>query len=217
MTITPPLVSVIIPCYNHESYIEASIMSVLNQTYENVELIVLDDGSKDSSPDIISRLHRQHGFYFEPQSNIGLAKTLNKAIGLAKGKYISYIGSDDIMLPDKTATQVDYMESRPDIAVCGGNIIAIDQNGNKHPKQKNPPYREIDFDDVFVGLNAGIAAPTAMMRKDVLDEEGGYDPDIALEDIYMWLKLTSRGHIISGLDSVLLYYRKHPSNTYKNY
>lgn len=212
-----PLVSIIVPCYNHEAYIEACIDSVLRQTYPNTELIVIDDGSTDDSPRILEGLHRQHGFHYERQSNMGFARTLNKAIGMASGKYVAYIGSDDIMMPDKTEKQVAFLESRSDIAVCGGNIIAIDAEGNELPKQKSPPYRELDFADIFLGKKPGIAAPTAMIRKEVLDKEGGYDPSIALEDMYMWLKLTYRGYKIAGLDSVLLYYRKHPSNTYKNY
>ena len=148
---------------------------------------------------------------------MGFARTLNKAIGIASGKYVAYIGSDDIMLADKTKKQVEFLESRPEIAVCGGNVIAIDAQGVELPKQGTPPYRELDFEDVFLGKTPGIAAPTSMIRKEVLDKEGDYDPNIALEDMYMWLKLTSRGYKIAGLDSVLIYYRKHPNNTYKNY
>ena len=212
-----PLVSIIVPCYNHAAYIEACIESVLQQTYPNIELIVIDDGSTDESPKILEGLHHRHGFYYEHQGNMGFARTLNKAISIAKGKYVAYIGSDDIMLADKTEKQVAFLESRSDIAVCGGNVIAINAQGDELPNQYAPLYRELDFEDVFLGKTPGIAAPTAMIRKEVLDKEGNYDPSIALEDMYMWLKLTSRGYKIAGLESVLIYYRKHPSNTYKNY
>lgn len=212
-----PLVSIIVPSYNHEAYIEACIDSVLKQTYPNIELIVIDDGSTDRSPEILEGLQRQHGFICHRQKNMGLARTLNKAISLAQGKYIATMGSDDIMMPEKTEKQVAFLEARPDVAVCGGNVLAIDPQGNILSKQKEVPCRELDFDDVFLGRKPGIATPTAMIRKEVLDKEGGYDPDIPVEDVYMWLKLTSRGYKIAGLDCLLLYYRKHPHNTTRKY
>lgn len=83
-----PLVTVIIASYNHARYIEASIMSVINQTYKNIELLVIDDGSKDDSPALLKRLQQQHGFYLRLQANQGLARTLNDAIAQAKGDLI---------------------------------------------------------------------------------------------------------------------------------
>ncbi len=212
-----PLVTVIIPSYNHARYIESCIHSVLNQTYPAIELIVLDDGSSDGSPAIIERLAAQHSFYFEAQTNMGLARTLNKGISLSRGKYICTLGSDDIFLLDKTEKQVPLLEARPDIAVCGGNQLVIDSDGilaNK--RQKFPAYRELDFDDIFLDRKPGIAASSAMIRRDTLEREGGYDPEIRLEDMYLWFKLTAGGHRIAGLNDVLIYYRKHATNNYKN-
>lgn len=212
-----PLVSVIVACYNHQKYIEECLLSIFKQSYDNIEIIVIDDGSKDNSSYIVERLRREYDFYYESQNNMGFSRTLNKAIGIARGKYVSYIGSDDIMESDKTKIQVDFLEKRPEISVCGGNVISIDSQGRELPNQKFPPYRELGFEDIFLGLKPGIVAPTVMFRRETLLKEGGYDPDIPLEDMYMWLKLTSRGYIIAGLDKVLLRYRKHSANTYKNY
>ena len=78
-----PLVSVIVPCYNHEKYVEKTIESIVNQTYKNIELIVIDDGSKDNSTIILEKLSRQYNFYYEHQHNIGLPATLNKMIKMA--------------------------------------------------------------------------------------------------------------------------------------
>lgn len=212
-----PLVSVICACYNHAPYIEACLNSVLEQTYPAIELIVIDDGSTDGSIEKIAALQQQHGFYFEAQANQGLAATLNKAIKLSKGKYIAQIGSDDIFTTDKTAIQVRFMESRPDIAICGGNMLIIDEHGAVQGKQKSFPYRELGFDDLFAQRKAGIPASSSMIRREVLEKEGAYEPDIRLEDMYLWFKLLSRGHIMAGLPDTLLYYRKHGSNTYRNY
>ena len=212
-----PLVSVIIPSYNHAAYIEQTINSVLRQTYSPIELIVIDDGSRDDSPQLLRRLAAEHGFRLELQTNQGLSRTLNTGIALATGKYICTVGSDDILMLDKTEKQVLFMEANPHIAVCGGNQLLIDGTGQLiNKRQYFSPHRELNFDDLFLGRKALIAASSAMMRRDVLEREGGYDPSIPLEDMYMWFKLTSHGYTIAGLNDVLIYYRKHESNSYKN-
>ena len=217
MSIKFPLVSIIIPSYNHEKYIIGCITSVFNQTYKNIELIVIDDGSSDSSPHLIRKLKESHDFYFEIQDNMGLSNTLNKGIALAKGKYICTVGSDDILMLDKTEKQITFMEEHEDIAVCGGNAIVIDDRGKiVNKRQEFPNDREITFRFLFRHCGPGLYASSAMIRKSVLDVEGGYDPEIPLEDMYMWLKLTNRGYQIYGLNDILIYYRKHPSNSYKD-
>jgi alpha-1,3-rhamnosyltransferase len=217
-----PTVSVLISAYNHERYIEACVRSVLEQTYPNIELIVLDDGSRDNTPKILADLQQQAAangkpFTFIAKKNSGLSDTLNQALAMATGKYICQFGSDDIMLPDKTATQVAFMEANPDVAVCGGNAINIDSDGVIITRrQKSPPQREITFEHLFANTGHGIVASTCMIRKDVLDREGGWNPAIPLEDMYMWFKLTSRGYRMVGLGVVLMHYRKHANNSYKN-
>jgi alpha-1,3-rhamnosyltransferase len=212
-----PLVTVIVPSYNHVTYVELAIQSVLRQTYPNIELIVIDDGSTDGSGELLSGLAKRHGFRLEIQANKGLSRTLNKGISLARGKYICPFGSDDLMLLDRIEKQVHFMEVNPQIAACGGNQLLINADGMIIEKrQRFPPYRELDFEDVFLDRKPGIPASSAMLRRDVLEREGGYDPDIRLEDMYMWFKLTSRGHRLAGLNDVLIYYRKHATNSYKN-
>ena len=205
-----PLVSVLISAYKHERYIEACVRSVLAQTYPNIELIVLDDGSPDGTAGVLEKLHseaaaRGKPFIFIAKQNSGLSDTLNQALALATGKYICQFGSDDIMLPEKTAKQVAFMEANPDVAVCGGNAINIDSNGAVITgRQKSPPQREITFEHLFANTGPGIVASTCMIRKDVLDREGGWNPAIPLEDMYMWFKLTSRGYRMVGLGEVLM-------------
>ena len=215
--VTSPKVSVLISCYNHAQYIEAAITSVLRQTYANIELIVLDDGSSDNSYQIIRTLADQHQFYAARQQNIGLTASLNKALQMATGKYICQLGSDDIMMPDKTEKQVAFMEGNSDAAVNGGNALLIDENGVIiNHRQKFPPYREIAFAQIFANTGPGIIASTCMIRKSALDKEGGWDGSIPLEDMYMWFKLTSRGYRMVGLNDVLIYYRKHTRNASRN-
>jgi alpha-1,3-rhamnosyltransferase len=217
-----PTVSVLVSAYKHERYVEACVRSVLNQTYPDVELIVLDDGSPDGTLAVLQRLHAEAAALGKPftlvaKQNSGLSDTLNQALALATGQYICQFGSDDIMLPDKTAIQVAFMEANPDVAVCGGNALNIDSDGAAISKrQKCPPYREVTFEHLFANTGPGIVASTCMIRKDVLDREGGWNPAIPLEDMYLWFKLTSRGYRMVGLGEVLMQYRKHASNSYKN-
>jgi alpha-1,3-rhamnosyltransferase len=121
------------------------------------------------------------------------------------------------MLPEKTAIQVAFMEAHPDVAVCGGNALNIDGEGvvQTH-RQKNPPQREISFENLFANTGHGIVASTCMIRKEVLDKEGAWNPAIPLEDMYLWFKLTSRGYRMVGLGEILMHYRKHATNSYKN-
>lgn len=212
-----PLVSVVISCYNHEKYIEDCILSVLKQTYKNIELIVYDDGSADKSADIIDELSKKYLFFFQSQENIGYTATLNKAIKRSKGKYIAFLGSDDLFMEDKIEKQVEFMESRGNIAGCGGNIVYINETGELLEKQKRKPYRDVDFQTMFTDRKAGPPAPTAMVRLDILREVGGYDPDIRLEDLYLWLKITHYGYRLAVLPDDLVYYRKHSFNTHKDF
>ncbi|HNL92410.1 MAG TPA: glycosyltransferase family A protein, partial [Pseudomonadales bacterium] len=144
-----PRVSILISAYKHERYVEACVRSVLAQTYPNIELIVLDDGSPDGTAAVLQRLQDEakntaRPFTFITKKNSGLSDTLNQALALATGKYICQFGSDDIMLPEKTAIQVAFMETHPDVAVCGGNALNIDGDGKvRAGRQKNPPQREI--------------------------------------------------------------------------
>ena len=198
-------------------YINQCIDSVLQQTYSNIELIVIDDGSTDKSADILQQLSQTHHFSFERQSNMGLTKTLNKAIAKSKGQYIAPLGSDDYLMLDKIQKQVAFLEHHPDIAVVGGNILCIDEQSNIKPKQRIREYREVDFQSAFLTPKQIPAAPTVMIRAEVLAEVNGFNTKINLEDLDLWLRITHAGYKIAVLNDILAYYREHKSNSYKNY
>jgi alpha-1,3-rhamnosyltransferase len=212
-----PLVSVIIASYNHAPYIEASITSVLAQTYGNIELLVVDDGSSDDSVERIQRLQQLHGFDFVVQKNQGLSRTLNESIACVRGDLIISFGSDDVMLPQRVALQVAYMQGKPEVGICAGNIEEIDGLGHSRGTPRELPLRRLDFDDVFLNRKAGAPAPTLMFRREALAKVGGFDPQIRLEDLYIQLKITRAGYYVDILGEVLAQYRVHASNTYKNY
>ena len=214
------LVTVIIASFNHAPYIEQSILSVIEQTYPNVELLVIDDGSTDDSVERISALQSVHGFDFRVQKNQGLTRTLNEAIARAKGAFIAPFGSDDIMLKDRLQRQLDYMADKPEVGMCAGSIELMHADGTPYPKSAvadEPSFRRMDFEDVFLERKPFIPAPTMLIRREVLDKVGGFDPSIRLEDLYIQLKITRAGYYIDALGGApLARYRKHQTNSYKN-
>lgn len=129
-------------------------------------------------------------------------------------------GSDDIMKPDRIAVQVEYMDGKPEVGICAGNIELIDAQGNLYPEKRqrrDVPFRRLDFDDMFLERKPYPPATTLMIRREALDKVGGFDPSIRLEDLYIELKITHAGYFIDGLNVVMAQYRKHATNSYKNH
>ncbi|UQY36430.1 glycosyltransferase [Pseudomonas fulva] len=213
-----PLVSVLISSYNHADFIEASIRSVYAQSYPNIELLVVDDGSRDGSVELIQQLQAELGFDFVAQANKGLCTTLNEMIVRSKGRYIAPLGSDDVMLPERFSLQIPFMEQHPETGICAGGIVLIDGDGNPLPdkKQRHRPARRLDFDDLFMDRKPGPPAPTLLFRREALEKVGGFDPTIRIEDYFVELRIARAGYFIDILEEPLALYRVHGSNTYKN-
>jgi len=213
--IDKPLVSVVILSFNHEDYIEKSILSVVNQTYKNIEIIVIDDGSKDNSPEILQKLQKEYGFKLKFQENQGVSRTLNKTITQhTHGKYIICWASDDIMLPDRTEKQVKFFEENPDYDMVFGKVRMIDEKGEIIENFKifnyfDEPVKYIPF-ELLIDNNL-IPAPTIIMRRDIWDKCGGYDENTILEDFDLSLKIAYNGKI-AYLNDFFTYYRWHGQN-----
>ena len=213
--INEPLVSAIVPSYNHEAYIEECILSIVNQTYKNIELIVIDDGSKDRSREILERLQKQYGFVLVFQENQGVSKTMNKAIRqYAHGKYITGSASDDFLMPDKIEKQVRFLEENPDVDMIFGKVYMVDEksqiiNGLKIFEPFDEPVKYIPFELLIE--NNRIPAPSMMIRRDIWDKCGGYDENTIIEDFDLWLKIAYIGKIVY-LNDYFAYYRWHWQN-----
>lgn len=214
-----PLVSVVVSCYNHAAYIEQCLLSILEQDYPQVELLVVDDGSKDDSVSVISRLQAVHGFYFNARENKGLTKSLNELVAKSNGEFVIPLGSDDVMLPGRISAQVSHMLGKPEVGICGGNIELIDEAGKLYPESRQNryiPFRRMDFEDVFLERKPYVPATTLMIRKTALLEVGGFDEENNLEDLMIELKITRAGYFIDCLAIPLGQHRKHKSNSSKN-
>jgi len=169
----------------------------------------MDDGSSDGSKKVIGALAEEHDFYFSAHENIGLPATLNKALAVARGKYVIIIASDDYMMLDRVEKQTSFMEKNDDVGACGGSFLAVDGNGKLKSRQKFRVDEMLDFDDLFWRKRGGPPAPTAMIRASVITEVGGYKLDVHVEDLYMWLRIANLGYKIAVISDVLGYYRKH--------
>jgi len=208
-----PLVSVVVPCYNHEKYVEETIESIVNQTYKNIEFIVIDDGSKDNSVKIIQELADKYNFTFIHRSNKGLSATLNEGIKLSKGKYYCACASDDKFILDKVEKQVKFMESNSNYVLSYGNIIKFDDNGKEEKTKVIRAKSGFIFEEIIMG-NIILPAVTVMLRTDIVKELGGYDEKLWIEDWDMWLRVSDK-YQVGYIDEFLAYYRQHDTNISK--
>jgi alpha-1,3-rhamnosyltransferase len=213
-----PLVTVVIPCYNHELYVQESIQGVIDQDYDNIELIVIDDGSKDASVSKIQEMvsaceERFTRFEFIHRENKGLCHTVNQALEWCRGDFFAPIASDDRWLPSKTSFQVAYLETHPTTLAVFGGIHMLDESGKLiRTIQRTGSFK---FEEIFLHQHF-LPAPTALIRSAEL-KKFGYDPSIKIEDWNTWLKLTHNTH--SSLDvipNVVAEYRRHDNNMSKN-
>ena len=206
------LVTIIIPSYNHEKYIAKAITSVLEQTYKNIELIVIDDGSKDNSVQVIQALADKHKFTFIAQENQSLPVTLNRALEIARGELFCEFSSDDFLSETYIELQVHFMHQNPDIALVAASLTIVDAEDRAQPKKHTAAIpQKFNFEDViFKGKN--VPAPGMVFRKDILQEVGGFSPDIQLEDLQIQLKLTNAGHLITFNPDAEVFYRLHGEN-----
>lgn len=198
------LVSVITPVYNAERFIQSTIESVLNQTYKNIEIILVDDCSKDKSAKIINELCEKYPniVYHLQEKNMGAGVARNKALELARGRYVAFLDSDDMWKPDKISKQIDVM-NKTGAPLCYTAIEMIDENG-KIVKEKRKIKEICDYR--YLLHNTVI--PTSGL---VVDRVQCGDFRMHLrrggQDYATWLKLMRNGAVARGIDEALVQYR----------
>jgi alpha-1,3-rhamnosyltransferase len=186
-------------------------MSALQQTYRRIQLIVIDNGSRDGSRRELSALRERHPFELILQDNVGLVGALNRALALAEGKYFATLATDDVWLPQKTATQVEFLEAHADVDLVGGQIECIDAEGRRLDLPLVVRPGDVTFADLM-RHGCFVYGPTAMARTATLREIGGYDPSLRIEDYSLALRLTHEGRRVFALPDVLTRYRRHGAN-----
>lgn len=205
-----PLVSVIMPVYNAEKYVALAVDSILNQTFQDFEFLIFNDGSSDASRQILESFKDPRIKLFNYPTNRGYVAHLNNGIEMATGKYIARMDADDIALPERFQLQVNVLENNPEIGLCGAWISQFegDDLSNKRVLYK---YAS-DHDEICVKLlrHNSFAHPVVMIRRSVLIEHGlRYDPAfMPSEDARLWSILRKYTRLYN-IEKVLLHYRKH--------
>jgi alpha-1,3-rhamnosyltransferase len=214
-----PKVSVILPSYNHEPYVESAVRSVMEQTGVDFELIVIDDGSKDRSPEILKRLSEELGFMFIHRPNKGVVATLNEALSLARGLYVCSFSSDDIMPPERLKNQSDFLDAHPEAVACFGQVMPLFDDGKLGEMDvrylRSVP--QVTFKESFLGQKALHGCAEMFVREKIL-AIGGYDNRYYFEDYPLYLKILDHyGPQPVSKDFVCCYYREHGDNLHVNH
>ncbi len=210
-----PLVNVITTVRNAEKYIGTAVKSILSQTYENLEYIIVDDGSDDSTGRILNSFESDRRVrLIRFSANIGRVASLNKALGSVRGKYIALHDADDISMPDRIARQVEFMECNIDHAIAGTNIIEIDSRSEETARTAKP---ELNDDLQFIMMfKCTLSNPSTMFRSDIVLEKGLHYEDrfIHAEDFGFISRLIRFGKA-HNIQEYLLKYRRHEDNNSK--
>ena len=238
------LVSVLIPAYNHENYIQKTIRSIIEQTYKNIELIVVDDGSKDNTFQKILEMKsecekRFQNVIFEKKQNEGTCKTFNRLLTLAKGEYVYIIASDDLAKPQAIEKEITFLKTHKDYALCVGDNDIIDENddicywdNNRNNvykiedaafktnveflknERKSVNFNSDDFGDYGL-LNYSNFIPNGyLIRRKIFEIIGKFTPEAPLEDYWLMLQI-SKFAKMKYIDEPLFSYRWHSTNTIK--
>jgi len=206
--LTVPKISVIMPLYNGGKYLRESIDSILNQTYADFELILINDGSSDDTESIILSYTDQRIVYIKNEQNLGLIKTLNKGLDNAKGEFIARMDQDDISRPERFEKQVAILEENPEIGLCGSWFTVLIDKQESKIVQHTENSQTIK---IQLLAHCVIGHPTVMLRKKALMNLR-YDTDYqAAEDYEFWTRL-SRITNLYNIQESLLIYRYHDTN-----
>ncbi|MBA4393605.1 MAG: glycosyl transferase [Desulfobacca sp.] len=184
-----PLVSIVIPTCNRASLLLEAIDSVFNQTFEDFELIIIDDGSTDETAATLGKISRP--FLYRFQENQGVSSARNHGLLLAQGKWIAFLDSDDLWLPKKLETQLEFFSQNPGALLCQTEEIWIRNGRRVNPQKKHQKFSG----DIFApSLKLCLVSPSAVMiRRDLFDRVGSFDEALpACEDYDLWLRISSQ-------------------------
>lgn len=191
-----PRISVIMGIYNCADTLEEALDSLLEQTYQNFEVVMCDDGSKDNTVEIAQQYTVQYPDKFillRNETNLGLNKTLNKCLKEAKGEYIARMDGDDISLPERFQKEMDALDAHPEFVVVSTPMIFFDENGD----WKVGTAIEFPTRKDFIKHSPFFCHAPCMIRKEVLVEVDGYSEDdrtLRFEDCHLWYKIYAQGY-----------------------
>jgi glycosyltransferase involved in cell wall biosynthesis len=206
------VVSVIIPTYNRAQLLHSAIVSVLNQTYQDFEILVIDDNSKDNTQAVVKNFDDKRIRYIRHEKNKGEAGTRNTGIKHAKGTYIAFLDDDDEWLPEKLLLQVDLMRnSKPDVGCIYTGLFVVDKTKGKILNQIIPKKRGYIYYDMFIKNYIGTPS-TVLIKKECFERVNIFDEHIAFGTDYdMWIRISKEFHVDYIKKPLVLYYRHEDS------
>ncbi len=211
-----PEISVLVPSYNHAPFIERTLRSIFAQTLQPKKLIVIDDGSKDESVEIIEAVLKECPFEYEfiARENRGLCATLNEGFAKNESEYFAYLGSDDLWLREFLSESVNLLENRPNAVLSFGHAFFIDEEENIADRTDN--WTDFADGDMLPQLLRGeiFSSPSVVYRSSALAKHS-WNEDAKLEDYEMYLNLSTEGEF-AQIEGVLCAWRQHSSNTSGN-
>jgi len=204
-----PTVSVLIAAHNDRRYVGEAVASVLRQYYEDLELVVVDDGSTDGTADVLRHMARHDSrMRVIRQRNQGRPRAANTGLALCRGRYIARLDADDIAEPKRLTRQVAFLNEHEEV-VCVGSAASLVDSSGRHLTHLAVPTKDAQIQEQVLAGHGAIFHPSAMMRRETLEAIGGYDVsfDCAL-DIDLWLRLGEMG-ALANLATPLIRYRLH--------
>ncbi len=214
----PPTLSINLCCYNSEKYLRETLDSIVNQTYKDWELVIINDGSSDCTEVIINEyINQGYPIIYHCQENQGLGYSRNKAIELSKGEYIAIIDHDDIWLPSKLKKQMSLFKNRPEIGLVYSEGIIFFPNGVNELYShfsNHRYYRGYVLDKLF--FNDFVICSSIVVKRSVIDHVGWFDPSFNHVEEYDLLLRISEKYSFDYLDEPLVQYRIHESNASRN-
>lgn len=207
-----PLISVVLATYNERpAHVKTAIDSILNQTYQNIELLIIDDSiNAETKIAIDSYSLDNRVVIIRSETRLGFVSALNKGLERSRGEYIARMDGDDVSFPDRFAKQVSYLVNNPKVALAGGHIDIIDEEGHII-SHREYPLKGLKL-RLYTCFRSPLAHSTVMMRREVVDQGFRYDETLeASEDLDMWLKLMNNGFMIENVDETLLKFRVYPN------
>ncbi|WP_263831186.1 glycosyltransferase family 2 protein [Salinibacter sp.] len=203
-----PLISVILPVYNGRPYLQEAIQSILNQMFEDFEFIIINDGSKDGSKEVLEEFaEHDHRIRVVHQKNQGITPSLNRGLKLARGRCIARMDADDISHPERFARQIDFLESNPDVGILGTQIRQVDADGNPSSQWVLPT--DPDLIGWQLLFSTCLCHPTVMIRHSLLDNLGGYaEWATHAEDYELWTRAVLKSRL-ANLPDTLHMLRRH--------